>query len=133
MESNSSSLIPSTGTISVTCGFPLVIVPVLSKAMICVFPVSSKDTAVLNIIPCFAPIPFPTMIATGVASPKAQGQLITNTEIPLASANPKLCPTSSQMIIVAIAIQITVGTKIPDTLSATFAIGALVAAASLTI
>ena len=51
-------------------------------------------------IPCFAPIPFPTMIATGVASPKAQGQLITNTEMPLASANPKLCPTSSQMIIV---------------------------------
>ena len=109
------------------------IVPVLSKAMICVFPVSSKDTAVLNMIPCFAPIPFPTMIATGVASPKAQGQLITNTEMPLASANPKLCPTSSQMIIVAIAIQITVGTKIPDTLSATFAIGALVAAALLTI
>ena len=108
------------------------IVPVLSKAMICVFPVSSKDTAVLNMIPCLAPIPFPTMIATGVASPKAQGQLITNTEMPLASANPKLCPTS-QMIIVAIAIQITVGTKIPDTLSATFAIGALVAAASLTI
>ena len=66
------------------------IVPVLSKAMICVFPVSSKDTAVLNMIPCFAPIPFPTMIATGVASPKAQGQLITNTEMPLASANPKL-------------------------------------------
>ena len=73
------------------------------------------------------------MIATGVASPKAQGQLMTKTEIPLASANPKLCPTSSQIAIVASAIQITVGTKTPDTLSATFAIGALVAAASLTI
>ena len=109
------------------------IVPVLSRVTICVFPVSSKDTAVLNIIPCLAPIPFPTMIATGVASPKAQGQLMTKTEIPLASANPKLCPTSSQIAIVASAIQITVGTKTPDTLSATFAIGALVAAASLTI
>ena len=108
-------------------------VPVLSNATICIFPVSSRDTAVLNIIPFFAPIPFPTIIATGVANPNAQGQLITKTEIPLAKANPTVCPSRSHTMIVTTAIEITAGTKTPDTLSATFAIGAFVAAASLTI
>ena len=73
------------------------------------------------------------MIATGVARPNAHGQLITNTEIPLANAKPKSTPTKSHTITVTIAIEITAGTKTPDTLSATFAIGAFVAAASLTI
>ena len=123
----------STGIMSVTFGSPLVIVPVLSKATICIFPVSSSETAVLNIIPFLAPIPFPTMIATGVASPNAHGQLMTRTEIPLASANPILCPASNQITMVTTAIEITAGTNTPDTLSATLAIGAFVAAASLTI
>ena len=109
------------------------IVPVLSKATISTLPASSKDTAVLNKMPCLAPTPFPTMIATGVARPNAQGQLITRTEIPLARAKPTLSPARIQPIIVIIAIVITAGTKIPDTLSAIFAIGAFVAAASLTI
>ena len=81
--SSSYSLI---GIISVTLGSPFVIVPVLSSATIFILPVSSSETAVLNKIPFFAPTPFPTIIATGVASPSAQGQLITSTEIPLASA-----------------------------------------------
>jgi hypothetical protein len=72
-------------------------------------------------------------MATGVANPKAQGQLITSTEIPLAKANPMLCPDKSQTINVITAKAITPGTNIPETLSATLAIGALVAAASLTI
>ena len=72
-------------------------------------------------------------MATGVASPSAQGQLITSTDIPLASAKPTLCPAISHITIVANAIAITAGTNTPDTLSAIFAIGALVAAASLTI
>ena len=79
---------PSAHIISVTLGSPLVIVPVLSSATISIFPVSSRDDAVLNIMPFFAPIPLPTIIATGVASPRAHGQLITRTDIPLASANP---------------------------------------------
>ena len=124
---------PSTGSRSVTFGSPLVIVPVLSSATISTFPVSSNDTAVLNIIPFLAPIPFPTMIATGVASPNAHGQLITSTEIPRASAKPTDAPASSQTAIVTAAIPMTIGTNTPDTRSATFAIGALVAAASLTI
>ena len=70
-------------------GFALVMVPVLSNATISTFPVSSRETAVLKRIPFFAPIPFPTMIATGVASPKAQGQLITRTGT-ITSGEPKV-------------------------------------------
>lgn len=68
-----------------------------------------------------------------MASPNAQGQLITRTDIALASANPIDSPKSNQTISVITAIDITVGTNIPDTLSAIFAIGAFVAEASLTI
>ena len=121
------------GRISVTFGSPLVIVPVLSNATICTLPVSSIETAVLNIIPFFAPIPFPTIIATGVASPSAQGQLITSTEMPRARAKPIFWPAKSHTNIVITEMAITAGTKTPDTLSAILAIGALVAAASLTI
>ena len=42
--------------------------------------------AVLNNIPFFAALPPATIIATGVASPSAQGQLITSTDIPRCSA-----------------------------------------------
>ena len=67
---------------SVTFGSPLVIVPVLSRAAIFIFPVSSSEAAVLKRMPFFAPTPLPTMTATGVASPKAHGQLMTSTAIP---------------------------------------------------
>ena len=67
-------------------GSPIVIVPVLSSATMFTRPVSSSETAVLNKIPFLAPTPLPTIMATGVARPNAQGQLITSTEIPLASA-----------------------------------------------
>ena len=87
----------------------------------------------MNKIPFFAPTPLPTIIATGVAKPNAQGQLITSTEIPLTSALPKAAPHSNHTIIVTTAIEITIGTNTPETLSATLAIGALVAEASLTI
>ena len=80
-----------------------------------------------------APTPLPTIIATGVARPRAQGQLITSTDIALAREYPNVWPTSIQIINVTRAIAITAGTNTPDTLSAIFAIGALVAAASLTI
>ena len=61
-------------------------VPVLSSARISVRPTDSSEAAVLNRIPFRAPTPLPTMMATGVASPRAQGQLMTSTEIPLAKA-----------------------------------------------
>ena len=130
---SSCSLFASARMISVTFGSPLVMVPVLSSATISILPASSRETAVLNIMPCFAPMPLPTIMATGVASPSAHGQLMTRTEMPRASAKPTLWPASSHTMVVMTAIVITVGTNTPDTLSATFAIGALVAAASLTI
>ena len=112
---------------------PCVIVPVLSRAATLILPVSSSDTAVLNSMPLRAPTPLPTIIATGVASPSAHGQLITSTDIARAVAVPIGAPIISQIINVTTAIEITVGTNIPETLSAIFAIGAFVAAASLTI
>ena len=77
--------------------------------------------------------PLPTIIATGVASPNAQGQLITSTDIPRASANPISRPAISHAATVIAAIMSTTGTNTPETLSATFAIGALVAEASVTV
>jgi hypothetical protein len=73
------------------------------------------------------------MIATGVASPSAHGQLTTRTEIARFRLNENSAPNTSQVKNVIIAIPITVGTKMPEILSAIFAIGAFVEAASLTI
>ena len=57
---------------------------------------------------------------------------MTSTEMPRATAKPTSCPNNNQTVAVITAIAITTGTKIPDTLSASLAIGALVAAASST-
>ena len=73
------------------------------------------------------------MIATGVARPSAQGQLMTRTAIALDRAKPFSAPTIFQITKVTRAIEMTAGTKMPETLSAIFAIGAFVAAASDTI
>ena len=108
-------------------------VPVLSSATICTLPASSSDAAVLNNIPFLAPRPLPTIMATGVASPSAQGQLITSTDIARASANPTPRPMSSHTTSVTRDIAITAGTKMPETLSATLAMGAFVADAPSTI
>ena len=118
--------------ISVTLGFPFVTVPVLSSTTVFIFPVFSRAVAVLNRIPFFAATPFPTIIATGVARPRAHGQLITSTDIPRASAYPASCPSISHITVVMRAIPITIGTKTPETLSAIFATGALLPDASST-
>ena len=81
-----SSLMPCSGTRSVTLGAPSVMVPVLSRTTILVLPVCSRLTAVLKRMPFLAPTPLPTIMATGVANPKAQGQLMTSTEMPRARA-----------------------------------------------
>ena len=91
------------------------IVPVLSNAIISTDPATSNDSDVLNKIPCFAPIPLPTIIATGVARPSAHGHEITNTEIARAIENPILFPRIIQTISVTNAIPIITGTKIPET------------------
>ena len=118
---------------SVTLGSPLVIVPVLSSAITFTLPAFSSASLVLNSIPFFAPMPLPTIMATGVASPRAQGHEITKTDMPRARAKLRFCPETIQAIVTIIATIITNGTNIPETLSAIRAIGALVAAASETI
>jgi hypothetical protein len=71
-------------------------------------------------------------IATGVASPSAQGQLITRTAIAIDKENSKLWPVASHTIIDTKAIAITTGTKMPLILSANLAIGAFEEPASST-
>ena len=44
-------------------------------------------------MPFSAPLPVPTMMAVGVARPRAQGQEITSTEMPMERANSKACPS----------------------------------------
>ena len=71
-------------------------------------------------------------MAVGVARPKAHGQEITSTEIPMERANSAEYPNNSQTILAATAMEITIGTNTPLTLSASFAIGALEELASST-
>ena len=121
------------GITSVTTGSPSVNVPVLSIATIRVLPAVSNAAAVLYRIPFPAATPLPTITATGVANPSAQGQLITSTEIPRAMAKAIVSPTISQPAKVNRLITSTAGTNTPDTLSAIRASGAFVAAASETV
>ena len=77
---------PGAGTTSVTTGRPTVRVPVLSKTTVPTRCSSSSASALLISTPSSAPLPVPTMIAVGVASPIAQGQAMTRTPTALASA-----------------------------------------------
>ena len=73
-------------TTSVTRGLPSVIVPVLSStttSSLCA--VSSAAPSRMS-TPFSAPLPVPTMIAVGVASPRAHGHAITSTATKLSSA-----------------------------------------------
>ena len=69
----------STVRICVTFGRPSVSVPVLSRMSVSSRCAASRAGAFRNKIPCCAAVPVPTIIAIGVASPKAQGQAITKT------------------------------------------------------
>ena len=117
---------------SVTTGFPSVIVPVLSskiESTLCRF---SKLSAFLNNSPSSADLPVATMIAIGVARPRAHGHDITSTEIIRFNANSKSLLIIYQPTKVINDIIITAGTKTAEILSASFAIGALVSFASFT-
>ena len=113
-------------------GTPSVRVPVLSKTTVSMVPACSRYSADFIKIPFSAPFPVPTMMATGVARPSAHGQEITSTEIALVSANENSAPVSIHTMNVTMAIPMTVGTKIPETLSAKRAIGAFEEEASST-
>ena len=97
--------------------------------MLCAVSNASPD---LMRIPFSAPFPVPTMMATGVARPSAQGQEMTSTEIPMETANSGVCPARSQPMEAARAMPMTTGTNTPEILSASFAMGALLELASST-
>ncbi len=68
-------------------GYPIVKVPVLSKTTVVnFFKFSSTLPPSLSSTPKLAATPVPTMTAVGVARPKAQGQAMTNVEIPKLNA-----------------------------------------------
>src|SRR5829696_2109777 len=78
-RSTSSSSPPSMVAIATTSGSPRVSVPVLSSTTVSSDAVCSRPSACLNRMPRCAPRPVPTMIAVGVASPSASGQVMTTT------------------------------------------------------
>ena len=129
---SSSCEIPSFTSTFVTTGVPCVIVPVLSKTTVSMLCATSRASADLIKMPFDAPFPVPTMIAVGVARPRAQGQDMTRMEIPIERANSNPYPAKSHTITAIKAMPITTGTNTPLTLSASFAIGAFELVASST-
>ena len=71
-------------------------VPVLSNTTTSILFSFSKTLALFIKIPLVAPTPVETIIATGVANPKAHGQEITNTAIALVIAKLSPFPTIIQ-------------------------------------
>ena len=98
-------------TISVTDGCPFVIVPVLSSTIAVNLCACSSAALFLKRIPFSAPLPTPTMIEVGVASPMAQGQAMTSTAVRRIRAGTNSPPTNHQTIKVNRANPITPGTK----------------------
>ena len=117
---------------SVTSGWPEVMVPVLSRITVSMEWRFSRLSADLMRMPYSAAFPVPTMIATGVASPSAQGQEMTSTAMALDRANSKSCPAVIHTTAVRMAMPMTTGTKMPLTLSASLAMGAFEFPASST-
>ena len=108
---SSSLLISPSVIISVTTGFPSVIVPVLSNTIVFILWVDSNASPPFISIPFSAPFPVPTIIAVGVASPNAHGQAITRTAINILRANSISFPDINQAIDTITAIANTIGTK----------------------
>ncbi|CAM7091076.1 Uncharacterised protein [Escherichia coli] len=121
--------------IPVTVGEPSVSVPVLSTTSVSTFSRRSRASAFLINTPAWAPLPTPTIIDIGVASPSAQGQAIIRTDT--AAIRPCAIlgsgPQTDQITKATTAISITRGTNQPETLSAILWMGARERCASATI
>ena len=102
--------------VALTLKEPFVSVPVLSKATIFAPLMSSIMAGFFMRIPDFEPLLRAQTMAIGVASPKAQGQEITSTQIAQIAA--LLTSKKLQIISVSSEIAITLGTKIFEILSA---------------
>ncbi len=94
--------------------------------------VDSSTSGPLISSPSWAPRPVPTSSATGVARPSAHGQAMISTATAAVNANVALSPVPSQKPSVATAIAITIGTKTPETRSASRCTGALPDCAAVT-
>ena len=88
-------------------------VPVLSTTSVSAFCSVSSASAFLMSTPFSAPLPVPTMIAIGVARPRAQGQAMMSTATALTSAwaSRGSGPAALQTMKVSTAIASTAGTK----------------------
>ena len=114
------SSIPDWGITELSVGFPSVRVPVLSMISVSTLPKISSASALRIRIPARAPLPVPTMIAMGVASPRAHGQatISTATAFTRACAKRGSGPAESHTTKVTMAATMTAGTKYEDTRSA---------------
>ena len=112
--------------------FPYVNVPVLSNTIEFVFCAFSSISLFLIKIPFEAHRPSLTTIAKGVASPRLQGHATTSIVTNVVKDSDKFFVIIKYAINETIAIAITAGTNIPETLSAILAIGAFVLLASTT-
>ena len=83
-------------------------------------------------MPSWAPRPVPTMIAVGVASPRAHGQAMISTATAAVNADAADSPTPSQKPRVATARAMTIGTNTAEMRSASRCTGALPVCASST-
>ncbi len=99
------------GRTSVTAGSPFVMVPVLSNTIVSIRWAVSRASPDLKRTPFSAPLPVPTMMAVGVASPRAQGQAITRTAMKIERAKTGVWPATSQATAATRATAKTAGTK----------------------
>ena len=85
----------------------------MSTITVVTFPITSSASASLIRIPFSAPLPVPTMIDVGVASPSAHGQAIRSTATVFRSArtNAGSGPQTNHATKVTMPITITAGTK----------------------
>ena len=96
-----------------TVGVPLGSVPVLSRTTTSTLCAVSRASALRIRMPFSAPLPVPTMIAVGVASPIAQGHAIisTATAVSMAYRYVGSGPNTNQIPKTPAATRMTTGTK----------------------
>ncbi len=110
-RSSSVSSWPPTGTTSVSSGLPRVMVPVLSSTTVSSLWAVSSASASLMSTPFCAPLPVPTMIDSGVASPSAHGHAMTSTVTAATTARDRFGPTTNQITNAMIEMKMATGTK----------------------
>ncbi len=111
---------------------PVVRVPVLSNRTVSTARARSNTSGFLKRMPSSAPRPLPTMMAVGVARPRAHGQAMISTATAARTASARSPLTIIHAIRVARAMRITTGTNTPEIRSANRWTGALPAWASST-